>query len=91
MIEEKGGEGLPAVTALESKSVSESLKEKPDDVLSTSPHSKLRSTSAVAACWTDAGCSNVMACAAVGARCAADFGSRADMRSARRGGWDADF
>jgi hypothetical protein len=33
----------------------------------------------------------VMACAAVGARCAADVGSRADMRSARRGGWDAGF
>ena len=75
-----GGVGGPAVTAFDSKSASESLKENPDDVLSTSPHSKSHAASTAAAPSIKARCSEVtIAC--VSGRQAPAVDSRADISS----------
>jgi hypothetical protein len=80
------GGGAPAVTAFESKSLSESLKEKPDDVLSTSPHSKSQAESAAAAAsitWRPLGARSSDAWAWVSTRPAAAVDSCADISSRR--------
>ena len=81
----RGGEA-PAVTAFDSKSLSESLKEKPDDVLSTSHQSKSQAESAAAAAsitWRplDARSSDVWAW--VSTRPAPEVDSCADISSWR--------